>query len=369
MPGRAGRAGARPIGCAARPEAVTPGGVAVGWNRCLTGCDETPIFQAVAGEPLLTRDDLDELSDTAYEDADPAAVAAALAAAAGRGQLADPTDTGYAYQLAAEIYERTDHLERALALAERSLAAYRDRRERVPGSGRAFRAELLLRIGREAEAMAELEVLRPLMTTSALAASYVPEALAAGGRTDTALRWLTQALTELPDPDGDNPVVAQLVATRERLRESREDPADSAGFGPDIDPRSGDQDTESVVLLWPRDEYEQVDERWPEVLEATGADDWEDYRRRRQALITDWTAHQRGRLWQVTGSADGFAEFLAEQEVDLAGADLVLLAHRYGGYLSEQVDPEPLPPAPGAPCWCRSRAPYERCCLPLSPRR
>jgi tetratricopeptide (TPR) repeat protein len=362
-----------------------PGGpVAEGYDEVwrwvaaiLTESGKRPMFQAVGGERLLLRDDLDELSDAAYEADDAAASAAEIASLATGGRLADPADVAYAYQLAAEIYERVDELEHALAMAERCLAAYRERREAEPGSIRAFRAELLLRIGREDEAMAELTSLRPAMTTSALAAAYIPEALAAGGRADTATEWLIAALAELGSRDDDDPVLAQLLATRERL-------AEAPGGGPedvaeeDLSPAEDDSpdlgwddvpylSSEAVVLVWPREQYELVDDRWPEVLEATGATDWDDYRRRHQALVAGWAEQSRAPLWQVTGTADGFAEFLRERDVDQDTADLVVLAEEYGTYLAEQDDALLLPPGRGDPCWCGSGASYEACCLPLSP--
>lgn len=317
----------------------------------------------------FTRDDLDELSDAAFEAPDPTEVAAQLLAAARDGRLAEPVDTGYAYQLAAEIHERADDLDTALDLASRALAAYRAHRDHEPGPARAFRAQLLLRLGRDEEAMAELAALRPLMTSSTLAAAYVTEALAGGGRADTAVRWVTDALVEMSDLDPDHPVVAQLRGVRERLTASPGGGGDRVG--PD-EPEVSDEPLtddppyrggEAVLLVWPRDEYERMDERWPEVLEATGAGGWDDYRRQLQAVIAEWVP--RGvALWQVTGTADGFAEFLAEQDADPADADLVRLAELYGDQLAERDDTRLMPPAAADPCWCGSGARYESCCRP-----
>jgi tetratricopeptide (TPR) repeat protein len=272
----------------------------------------------VGVDARFTRDDLDELSDKAYEAAEPADVAARLAAIADTGRLVDPADEGYAFLLAAEVYERADALAEALAMAERALATYQTSGGRAPGSARAFRAELLLRLGRDDDALAELAALRPQMATDAFAATFVPE------------------------PDD--------FADLERAS------------------RVGHGDPEAVLLFWPELEYERVDERWPEVLEATGADDWEDYRRRQQAVIVGWAQRHRASLWQVTGSAAGFAEFLAAEGLDEASADLVSLAERYGGYLVEEGEPLPLPPDREDPCWCGSGREYQACCLRLAPR-
>jgi tetratricopeptide (TPR) repeat protein len=336
----------------------------------------------VGVELRFTRDDLDELSDTADEAAEPADVAAKLISIAEGGRLTDPADEAYAYLLAAEVYERADALADALTVAERALGSYQASGGRRPGSARAFRAQLLLRLGREAEAMAELTVLRPLMATDALAASYVPEALAAGGRPDLAESWLAGALAEWAGADSGDPVVAQLIATRDRLAEAPGDGlADRMGpyeseeryasdYAGEVDLALGmaHDEAEAVLLFWPQAEYDQVDEAWPEVLEATGADDWDDYRLRHQAVITAWWQRHRAPLWQVTATAAGFAEFLSEEGVDEASADLVWLARRYGDYLADQVEPQPLPPHHDDQCWCGSGLTYQACCLRSTPR-
>jgi hypothetical protein len=98
----------------------------------------------------------------------------------------DQADVGFALILAAEITERDGELGGALALAERAVEAYRRRGDVEYGFPRAFRAELLLRVGREVEAMAEFAALRPLMGQDSDAVSYVSEALESGGRAEVA---------------------------------------------------------------------------------------------------------------------------------------------------------------------------------------
>ncbi|HEY8474269.1 MAG TPA: SEC-C domain-containing protein [Natronosporangium sp.] len=128
------------------------------------------------------------------------------------------------------------------------------------------------------------------------------------------------------------------------------------------------RDSEPVLLVWPREEYEQVDQRWPEVLEPIGADSWDAYRRYYQSLITRWTARRLPPLLQVTGTADGFAEWLEEQDVDPLSIDYVAMAEAYGSYLADQTGGVELPPAETDPCWCGSGDRYTDCCLPLSRR-
>lgn len=126
--------------------------------------------------------------------------------------------------------------------------------------------------------------------------------------------------------------------------------------------------SEPVLLVWSQPEYEQVDQRWPEVLEPIGAESWDDYRRHYQAVITRWARAGRPPLSLVHGTADGFAAWLVEQGVDPLTGDLVAQADRYGDHLADQGGAVELPPEPDDPCWCGSGARYQQCCRPLSPR-
>ncbi|HSL06681.1 MAG TPA: hypothetical protein VK887_01745 [Pseudonocardiaceae bacterium] len=140
---------------------------------------------------LLTTDDLDKIG-CSFRD-QPFEVAAELVDAVDRGLVADPADTGYALMLAAEFTERAGDLQAAEVLAARAVEAYRVHDE-PGGYAQAFHAELLLRLGREDEGMAELTALRPLLSEDADAVSYISEALEAGGRPEIAEQWLTAAL-------------------------------------------------------------------------------------------------------------------------------------------------------------------------------
>lgn len=247
------------------------------------------------GGPLLSRDDLDALGDDADEAADPAAVAAELVAAAAGGRLADAADTGYAYLLAAEIREQADDLPGAAALVERALA-----RTGVPAADRA-----------------RLQACRERLRGEL-------------GYGDGAA----------PDPyEGDGEPLLDL-----RYAEGEEGDGDSAVHA----------DGE-VLLVWSRAAYEQVDLRWPEVLEPTGAESWEDYRDHCRARF-------RPGLLLVVGDADGFDEWLAEQDTDLYHASLVTLARAYGAYLADVDEPLELPLDPDEPCWCGSTDPFGGCC-------
>lgn len=128
-----------------------------------------------------------------------------------------------------------------------------------------------------------------------------------------------------------------------------------------------DPDSDPVLLIWPRDEYDQLDQRWPEVLEPIGTESWDDYRRLYQALLTRWVRRGMLPLAMVTGTADGFGEWLADQGADPVSVDLVAMAEAYGHYLADQFGALELPPAAADPCWCGSAVSYAQCCQPLSP--
>jgi hypothetical protein len=142
-----------------------------------------------------------------------------------------------------------------------------------------------------------------------------------------------------------------------------DDPADDPDALTDLALR----DSEPVLLVWPRAEYEEVDQRWPEVLEPIGADSWDAYRRYHQALITRWVRRRLPPLVQVTGTAEGFADWLAEQGADPVSVDFVAMAEAYGYHLADHTGGVELPPAGTDPCWCGSDLNYADCCLPLSP--
>lgn len=319
----------------------------------------------------LTRDDLDDLSDSASDVDDPVAVATRLVRAARSGGLVDDRDTGYAYRLAAEIHERAGDLKAALALAEDGVEACQRHRAPELGPARAHRARLLMQLGRGEDAMAELELLRPLMITDPFAGGYVADVLEAGGYAETALRWLTEALAEQPAGE----VASQLATSRDRIRAGLEPAGDLFEEYDGYDELSPEElyqlgdhplrEVDPVLLVWPPDEYEQIDQRWPEVLEPIGAESWQEYRRQCQALISRWAA--RGLpLSLVTGSADGFEEWLADQGADPVSVDLVAMADGYGDHLVDQGAAVELPPDPADPCWCGSGTSYARCCLPLA---
>ncbi|MGQ0775343.1 MAG: hypothetical protein ACT4NY_13120 [Pseudonocardiales bacterium] len=142
-------------------------------------------------EPLTT-EDLDQVGCSFSQQ--PLEKAAELIEAVERGLLADQADTGYALLLAAELNEREGDLEAAQLLAERATEAYRAHDDSDYGYAQAFRAGLLLQLGREDEAMAEWTALRPMLSKDYDIVSYLSDALEEAGRAELAEQWLSEAL-------------------------------------------------------------------------------------------------------------------------------------------------------------------------------
>lgn len=334
----------------------------------------------MTGPDTLTGADLNALGAEAFDADDPLAVAAQLVAAGEQGRLADLADTGHAYGLAAEIHEEYGDLAEALALADRSVAAYQSS-DADAAWARAARAGLLFRLDRADEAMADLGALRPRLVTDDLVVLCVAETLELADRADTAVEWLTGALDELRErhpeglPEEQTLAAYELAVVRHRLRRDLQLPYDDYDVladeflaaaeqgdreegGPDL---PGAVESE-VMLWWPQPEYEQVVARWPEAAASVAGQSWDEQRRVRQMLITAW--HERGlpALWQVTGTAEDFATYLAAYERDAGEGAL----DAYAAYLSDQGRAVRLPPGRNERCWCGSGGKYKKCCLPLA---
>lgn len=329
-------------------------------------------------EPL-TYDDLDEFGQAAFDADDPLAVAAELVDAVERGWVADEADIGYALILAAEIVERADDLHAALALAERGVEAYRLHGDAEHGYPRAFRAELLLRSGREDEAMAEFAALRPLLGRDPDAVSYVSEALEAGGRAEIAEQWLSAALEAAvgrvglsagrSEPGyGQAAVVYALAQQRHRLRRDLDLPHDKhddlADRLQDAVYGVADGDDEeyegTAVLFWPRVEFDRVLGRWPVLAEAYGHS-WDEHRARLQRGLQLWAESGRTRLALLAGSADELAGYATRAGGDPTDPDV---RQGYAEHLENHPRETRWPPGRNESCWCGSGLKYKKCCLP-----
>jgi hypothetical protein len=335
----------------------------------------------VPSPELFSRDDLDEIGDSSFGADDPLAVAAELVAAVRQGRVVDKADTGYALMLAAEITERTGDLDAAHVLAERAVEAYRTHGDPESGYPAAFRAGLLLRLGREEEAMAELAALRPLLVTDPDACWYLSEVLQEGGHAETAERWLSVALeTALErraalEPERLEPRYTQAAAVAFALAQCRHRLRRDLGLPHDANDVLADQVEEAVysalaaqggeetaALFWPRAELEQVLLRWPGLAEEYGQT-WEEHRTRLERGLLAWAESGVSRLSLLPGSADGLAGYASR-----GGHDPTDPAVRQG-YLEQMEEPaggNRWPPGRNEPCWCGSGLKYKKCCLPRS---
>ncbi|HSV64735.1 MAG TPA: SEC-C domain-containing protein [Mycobacteriales bacterium] len=329
---------------------------------------------------VLSTDDLDEIGRLEYGAEDRLAVAADLVDAVDRGGLADKADAGYALDLASEILERNGDLTGALDLAERAVEAYALYGDPEYGFPRAWRASLLLRLGRQDEGMAELVALRPRLATDPDAVSYVVTALEASGQAETAEAWLTAALDEVlsrwnePDAGLAQPLRAAVVFTLARRRhdvrraldlphDRRDELADRLDDAiVDAWDDGWGEDDADVALFWPRPEHEELVRRWPELAEEYG-ETWDEHREDLERMLADWSASGETHLRVVVGLADGLADYAAGEGAALTDGAVL---DGYTDELGESAAGIAWPPGRNAPCWCGSGVKYKKCCLPRS---
>lgn len=329
---------------------------------------------------LLTVDDIDEIGRAAFEAGQPLELADDLVGAVDQGLVADQVDTGYALMLAAEITERDGDLPSALMLAERAIEADRTHGE-SDGYPRACRARLLLRLGREEEAMAELTALRPLLTQDPDAVTYVSEALEAGGRTETAEQWLTAALLtalqqrqELEFRRGHADytqaasVAFMLAQCRHRIRsdlglshDSYDDLADRLMSAVQAALGAEEPDYESATLLfWPQPEFDRLLLRWPALAEEYGRT-WDEYRAALQKTLVLWSESGSLQLGLLAGSVDELVTYAERSDDDPTDPQA---RQNYAQDLTDPGREIAWPPGRNHPCWCGSAQKYKKCCLP-----
>jgi hypothetical protein len=340
----------------------------------------------VLSSGLLTSEDLDEIGDAAFDADDPGAIAAELVEAVEQGRVADAADSGYALLLAAEIAERAGDLAGALGLTQRAVAAYQAGGHTECGFPRAFQAELLLRAGRDEEAMTQLAALRPLLGRDPGAACYLSEALEAGGRTELAVQWLTTALESAlqaqaplagrrPEPDyaADAMVAFSLAQQRHRLRhnlgwphDDYDELADSLQAAVDgtlgADEDEDEDDRGTAVLFWPAAEFERLLTRWPALAEAYGQS-WDEHRAMVERGLVQWSESGHTDLVVLAGSAEELAVYADRHGGDPADPEI---CQDYAQHLTEHPDLTQWPPGRNEPCWCGSTGKYKKCCLPRS---
>ncbi len=327
---------------------------------------------------LLTSDDLDEIGCSGADQ--PLGIAAELVNAVDQGLVADQADTGYALMLAAEITEQAGDLQAAQVLAQRAVETYRahDDLDVYP---RAFNAELLLRLGRDDEAMAELTALRPSLLHDADAVSCVSDALEDGGRGEIAEQWLTEALVtalhrlnELDSRRG-QPVYQQAVGMafvlaqeRHQLRRNLELPHDEHDILADrlVDIVHGVLDSQELdyegtaLLFWPQPEFDRLILRWPVLAEEYGHT-WDDYRTTVQRCLEQWSQSGSPRSTLLAGVVDELANYADENRGDPTDPEV---REGYAQHLQVHPRETAWPPGRNQACWCGSQLKYKKCCLP-----
>jgi tetratricopeptide (TPR) repeat protein len=341
---------------------------------------ESQYGDGVLTKEELTRADLGEARQSALGAADPLGVAAALAAAVDDGRLADLQDGGYALTLAAEIAESRSKLDAALRYAERAVDAYGKQDDSDAAAARALYARILFRSGREDEAMAELEPLRPLLTEYPDAPAYLSAALAAGGRNRLAEQWLSEALQAAlaeraasPDRSAE-PTSAQDAGLLFFLLQQRHRVRHALGLQHDAHDNLADRletrlagaaeraaQPDDELLFWPRAEFDRLLTRWPALAEPYGAT-WDEHRARLERELLRRTGLGHTGLAVLPGTVAGLTGYAGR---DGEPADPTTRAG-YARQLAAGSGRIGWPPERNDPCWCGSGTKYKKCCLPRS---
>ena len=314
----------------------------------------------------LTSDYLEDMGEWALRAEDRLDIAAELVAAVADGAVINPLDSGAALGLASEIHEAEGDLDSALALAEQSAA--------MPGRTDfrfAWLAELQFRTGREEEAVAQVDALRPLLVQDPDAAYYIAEALEVMGRRNQAHEWLTEALVpalalgQTMDEDDDDivratGVVFSLLQVRHRVRGELGLPHDDNDEL--ADELRGELDRlnhPGPILFWPSDDFDRLLAQWPGQDEVWGAD-WDTHRTEIEEELQAWSDTGTHDLSLLAGSFTDLIAFAAGEQADPSGEEVQL---DYADSLPEQSGIA-WPPPRNARCWCGSGAKYKKCCLP-----
>jgi tetratricopeptide (TPR) repeat protein len=314
----------------------------------------------VSTKTELSSADLEEIRQSALGAADPLGVAAELADAAQSGRLTDPEDVGYALALAAEIAESRTKLDAALKYVEQAVEAFGERADNKVAAAKALQARILFRVGRNDEAMAVLEPLRPTLAEYPDAAAYITAALAAGGRPVVAEEWLTEAVSTSLGERSAEPANADdagqlffLLQQRHRLRHAlgrQHDTQDN--LAERLETRLANAQSASPqaeLVFFPEAEFAKLIEQWPALAEVYGKD-WDEHRARLEKDLVRLS----GRA-VLKGSVAG----LSAQGDPTDPKTRTAYADKPGEEIS-------WPPERNGLCWCGSGNKYKKCCLPRS---
>lgn len=326
----------------------------------------------------LTSAELEEIRQSALGAADPLGVAADLADAVDAGRLADQDDAGDALTIAAGIAESRSKLDAALRYADRAIEAFGDRDDSKAGAARALRARILFRAGRDEEAVAELEPLRPQLMQYPDAPAYITAAMAVGGHTHArvAEHWLTEAVkaamsergTGEPNNADDAGQLFFLLQQRHRLRHAVGEQHDQHdNLAERLETRLANASAPPVtgadddLLFFPKAEFDNLLAEWPALSSSYGAD-WDEHRARLERELVRLAGGGRTGLTVHPGTVSGLKSF--------AGSDGDPTdAKTRSGYAAQQAGATgqiPWPPERNAACWCGSGLKYKKDCLPRS---
>lgn len=329
---------------------------------------------------LITVNDLDEIGRESFASDRPMEIATALVDAVERGRLENQADSGYALTLAAEITDRCGDTQAAEVLAARAVEAYRVHDDPDYAFPRAFHAELLLRLGREEQAMAQLSALRPLLLVDPGAVSCVSEALEGGGRAEVAVRWLTAALTDTlrrrqemarqqaESFDESAAMVFALALTRHRIRrelelshDEQDDLAEQLRAALHTALGIDEQHTGIVpMLFWPEAEFARLLRVWP-VLAAVYGQTWDEHRTSLELSLVV-CAETGPEVALLAGAVDGlasYAERTGQNPTDQQTRRHYVHSLHEQSFMTELI----WPPSRGEACWCGSGLTYRECCL------
>lgn len=236
--------------------------------------------------------------------------------------------------------------------ARTELAALKATR-RTAGGGWQLAAELLEERGELAEALAWYTIATERFTTDEMAtlgdgAGWV----SAPGMLVRRRREVRTAMGLAPDQTD------QLVPAEEGLLElvrrrfsSIEDAVDT------MHARRGAA-TEVRLLFWPRSEFDQARERWPDAIDQDGSQS--EYYQDLEVKLDAMASGGARRVDAVPCSVESFAVYLdagGDRPLDSSAARRDYLDARYseGHYFQ-------WPPPRNKPCWCGSGTKYKKCC-------
>ncbi|WP_127503520.1 SEC-C domain-containing protein [Actinoplanes solisilvae] len=322
----------------------------------------------------LTSEELEEIRQSALGAADPLGVAADLADAVDNGRLADQEDAGDALTIAAGIAESRSKLDAALRYADRAIEAFGDRDDAKSGAAKALRARILFRAGRDDEAVAALEPLRPQLMQFPDAPAYITAAMAVGGHTHArvAEHWLTEAVkaamsergTGEPNNADDAGQLFFLLQQRHRLRHALNEQHDQHdSLAERLETRLANASTQPAagsdadLLFFPQAEFDSLLKEFPALSSAYGAD-WDEHRARLEKALVRLAGTGRTGLTVHPGTVKGLkaAGDPTDEKARNTYAELQATA-------TGQI---PWPPERNGACWCGSGLKYKKDCLPRS---